>query len=330
MLGPSFLGCSGHLYKAARQRVGKEMTVFHQHGIWTMGSVASTLWRRSRNGPLVIAPHGALEPWSIRRSRWKKRIAKMLYEEGNLRECACFHAVSEFEVASIKSLGYASPIALMPNCVPSSWVSAPGDGVRFRLDHNLPPDSPLMFFLGRITPKKGLLLLIEALTHVRNYLKDWILVIGGPDEFGHEHEVRKMVSAHGLDRHVRFVGPLFGQCRLDAFAAVQVFVLPSYSEGSPLALLEALGRGVPVITTDQVWCPPVQAANSGWVSTTTPSSLGEILSRVLVTPQDQLRSAGERGRAAIVRDYTWEHAANRCIQLYGWLTGDQLKPEFVV
>ena len=79
-------------------------------------------------------------------------------------------------------------------------------------------------------------------------------MIAGPDEFGHTAELQARIERVGLGDLVRFVGPVYGEDRRDAFAAAEFFVLPSHSEGAPMAALEALGAGVPVLTTRGAPC----------------------------------------------------------------------------
>ena len=69
--------------------------VIHQHGIWTGVSAATRSWRVRRHGVSVIAPHGSLNAWALRRSRWKKALALAVYERSNLRNASCLHALSQ-------------------------------------------------------------------------------------------------------------------------------------------------------------------------------------------------------------------------------------------
>jgi poly(glycerol-phosphate) alpha-glucosyltransferase len=131
-----------------------ELDVVHVHGLWMHPSVAAKGWGR-QGKPYLISPHGMLDPWAVRNSSWKKRIAGLLYENAHLRGAACIHALCESEYASIRAYGLNNPVAVIPNGVdlPDSdtTLSAPEWAA------SLPADSKVLFFLSRLHPKKGLI-----------------------------------------------------------------------------------------------------------------------------------------------------------------------------
>jgi glycosyltransferase involved in cell wall biosynthesis len=86
----------------------------------------------------------------------------------------------------------------------------------------------IALFLGRIHPKKGLPMLIEAWARVRP--DGWHLQIAGPDEAGHKAEVQNAAFAAGLSQVVFFVGPIEGEKKESAFSNADLFVLPTHSE----------------------------------------------------------------------------------------------------
>ncbi|MEM4204151.1 MAG: glycosyltransferase, partial [Candidatus Methanomethylicaceae archaeon] len=237
--GPGRLAYSPAMERAASHSSEKGFHVVHQHGIWTGISRVATRLRAYSGVPVVIAPHGSLTPWALSRSRLKKRIALALYERENLREASCLHAVAETEVGEIRAFGLTNPVAVIPNAVADTWRHSTGSAERFRERFRLPADRRIMLFLSRITPKKGIPMLLEAMYQARSALADWMLVIAGADEFGHLAQVEALVAQLNLDEMVRFVGPLLDQPKRDAFAAAELFVLPSHSEGAPLVIPEA-------------------------------------------------------------------------------------------
>ena len=71
----------------------------------------------------MISPRGMLDPWALRNSAWKKRLAGRLYENRNLRSAACVHALCESEYESIRAYGLTNPVAIIPN-----GIDLPADG----------------------------------------------------------------------------------------------------------------------------------------------------------------------------------------------------------
>jgi glycosyltransferase involved in cell wall biosynthesis len=328
IVGPMRLGLSPAMERAAIQN-GSRFSVLHQHGIWTACSRASNLWRERYQYPVVIAPHGSLDDWALRKSRSRKWLAARAYECKNLRSAACLHATAHSEIAHFRDYGLTNPIALIPNGVTQQWLESSGDAARFREQHRLSPDKRVLLFLSRVTPKKGLPLLLNAMASIKDRLADWLLVIAGPDEFGHLSELHAQTQTLGLADLVRFTGALHGQERRDAFASAEAFILPTYSEGAPMAVLEALGMGLPVLTTHGTHWEDLVHYDCGWWVEVSEAALREALLELIEYSPDVLHRMGEKGKALIQREYTWATAAARCIELYNWLLQQGERPDFV-
>ena len=112
-----------------------------------------------------------------------------------------------------------------------------------------------MLYLGRVTPLKGLPMLIRALARIRSQLDNGFWSLRVPKSLIMRQRWSR--SAQGTEDAAMgsIVGPLYGQQKRDAFAAASLFVLPSYSEAFSLVVVEALGAGVPVLTTKGVPWP---------------------------------------------------------------------------
>jgi len=279
--------------------------VVHQHGIWTSASLVTRRFRRLHHLPTVIAPHGALAKWALQKSRWKKRVALAAYERENLQQASCLHAMSDAEVRDFRDCGLSGPIALIPNGVSQRLFDSVGSGVRFRKEFGVSDHRRIVLFLSRITPKKGLLLLLEAMHRVHERFPNVILVVAGPNEFGHLRAVKSQVTHLELDGIVCFTGPLFDQAKRDAFAASDVFVLPSYSEGSPMVVLECLAAGVPVITTHGTTRSDLRAWECGWWVEISPDAIARALAEALTLSEYQLAKMGHRGREMVESSYLW-------------------------
>jgi glycosyltransferase involved in cell wall biosynthesis len=326
----AFPGYTPDMEKAARHAPPSSRPgVIHQHGIWSGLSRVTREWRSRHKAATVVAAHGALQPWALGKSGWKKRVALWAYERENLRAASCLHACGENEISDYREFKLKNPIALLPNAISACWVESTGDGAAFRSAHRLPAGARLMLYLARITPKKGLPMLLEAMEQLRAKLGPWVLVIGGPDEFGHRREIEAQVRARHLDPYVTFAGPLYGQNKRDAFSAVELFVLPTHSEGSPVAVLEALGAGVPVLTTKGApWCDLVRHG-CGWWADISPDSIYDALDEAIGWPAGELAAAGQRGRDLVKSNYNWVEIASRTIRLYAWIDGEGPRPDFV-
>jgi glycosyltransferase involved in cell wall biosynthesis len=328
-LGPHFLAYAPRLEKLASGTEGQVVSILHQHGIWTALSRVTARWHSAHNRPTVIAAHGSLDAWALRRSRLKKRLAWLLYEGRNLRTAASLHATSEAELRNFRDFGLRNPVAVIRNGITEAWIESTGDGSRFRLRHSISEDRRLLLFLSRITPKKGLPLLLDALAGVRRKLRDWLLIIVGVDEFGHRQQLMSQADALGIAGEVRFMGPLYGQEKRDAMAACELLVLPTHSEGSPMIVLDALGAGVPVLTTQGTPWEDLLRYECGWWVAISTAALGEALLDIAGRSKDELRAMGARGKDLVRSRYSWGASARQTLMLYEWLLGRADAPDFV-
>lgn len=229
--GPRAVGYAPALLPAL---AAADPEVTHTAGLWMYPSFANHCWARQAHRPYLISPHGMLDAWALRNSAWKKNLAARLFERSHLEGAACLHALCASEAESIRAYGLKNPICVLPNGVdlpgaqthqPPVWAG------RF------PAHRRVLLFLGRLHPKKGLMNLLQAWTAVP--AGSWQIVVAGWDQGGHQQELQSFVHAHGLGDAVTFVGPLHGAAKADAFAAAHGFILPSFSEGLPMTVLEA-------------------------------------------------------------------------------------------
>lgn len=329
--GPASIAFSPAAERWARSPEAAGFPVLHQHGIWQAFSRVTVRWRERLRRPTVVAPHGSLDRAVLSYSQWKKAFAKLAYEGRNLAGASCLHATAAGELRQLRELGFRNPVAVLPNGVPEAWLSSQGDAARFRAAHGLPADARILLYISRIHRKKGLLTLVEAFARNRRPLDGWVLVAAGPGyDPAYLAAVEALIAEQGLSPRVRLVGELRGPARRDALAAAELMALPSISENFGLVVAEALGVGVPVITTrGAVAWEALEAERCGWWADPDLASLENALLSAARLSEAELAGMGARGRALILRDYRWAPIARRTLELYSWLAGDAARPDFV-
>src|ERR1039458_8651482 len=203
IIGPASFGFSPELRSALIAYVGSG-SMIHVHGLWMYPGVLGRQLARRFGAKRIVSPHGMLEPWALQNSRWKKRLAAWLFENRNLRTVDCLHALCQPEADSIRAYGLKNPIAVIPNGVDiSAFQNPPGRGL---LEARFPAlrGRRWILFLSRIHPKKGLSHLLRAWAGVNGERgvrsPEWMLVIAGPDELGHEAEMKRLARDLGLER----------------------------------------------------------------------------------------------------------------------------------
>src|SRR4029079_2986426 len=132
--------------------------------------------------------------------RWKKDLAWWAYQRNDLARARSHHATAELEAENVKRLRLGVPVCVVPNGVDAPEACRKRE---YRQNHR-----KVALFLGRIHPKKGLPMLIEAWGRVRP--DGWVLQIAGPDEYGHRKDVEKAVLAADLGDTVSFDGLIEG------------------------------------------------------------------------------------------------------------------------
>lgn len=312
--GPAALG-----YSPSFERIltSKRFDIIHQHGIWQAFSSAVAAARDKSGVPVMISAHGMLDPWAVRHSAWKKRIASALYERANLKGSACLHALNSSEAEAMREYGLKNPIAILPNGtdVPSGVVR-PGKLKWW-------PSGRVLLFLGRLHPKKGIAELIEAFALFRlkrlATLEQWTLVIAGWDDGGHQAAMEALVQKRGLSDYVIFPGPLFHAAKDAAFANSNAFILPSFSEGLPMAVLEAWSWGLPAFITEACNLPEGFAAKAAIQIDTDVGNIANALAHGLSLPSTQLREMGIRGRTLVADRFLWTRICEQHIETYRWM-----------
>lgn len=327
--GPHQIGYSPAMERAV-DMIGATFDVWYQHSIWMANSRATTRWHEKYERPTVVAVAGTLEDYALKRSTWRKRLATVAYERRNLTEASCLHATSVSEVESIRRFGLGQKVAMIPLGVPDIWISSHGDGTHFRERFGIDKEKRMCLFLSRIHPKKGLPLLLQSSAEIRHELAEWVLVIGGADEDAHMRTLQTLVRELDLESIVRFVGPLFGADKRNAFAAADLFVLPTYSENFGIVVAEALGAGVPVITTRGAPWEVLEQTNCGWWTEISVCAIRDALLQAIRLPRADLARMGAAGKVLVAGHYTWKIVAERLLHLYHWLLGNTDRPDFVV
>lgn len=181
------------------------------------------------------------------------------------------------------------------------------------------PAAPLkLIYIGRLAPRKGLLESIEALRLARSRGVAARLVVAGSGP--EEARLREHVRESGLTRDVSFVGPAYGEAKARLLAQADVLLLPSYSEGLPYALLEAMAAGVVPVVTPVGAVPEVvtEREHGVFVEPRDADAIARVLAWLAVDRAMVLRmSAACRRRAAAV--YSLERLASDFSALYASL-----------
>ena len=290
--------------------------IAHIHALFSPVSSAAATIARYQNLPYILRPLGTLDPADLQKKRQLKRIYGLLWERPNLAGAAAVHFTSSIERDISERFGAKTNDLVIPLGVQfDSCLPEPGQ-TRDRL--GIAPDRPLILFMSRIDPKKGLDLLIPALERLLEEGIDFHFVLAGanPQDPNYENQIQQQVEKSKLGDRTAITGFVEGDLKLGLLQDADLFVLPSYYENFGIAVAEAMFAGTPVVISDRVhiW-QEVQLAEAGWVSN---CSVDNLISTIKLALQDpkQLQHRGLNARKLATDKYSWSAIAKEAIDVY--------------
>jgi glycosyltransferase involved in cell wall biosynthesis len=304
--------------RRAFRKLVSESAGVHIHGLWQMSTSTAVQAARAFRKPYIISAHGMLESWALANKALKKKIYAALFERANLQSAGCLHALTEAEARDYRRFGLKNPIAVIPNGVEVPAYASPDAFLeKFPELRN----RRLILFLGRLHFKKGLDILAEAWARVSRDWPEAHLVLAGPNFEGTQAQIEERLARLAIRDRVTFTGMLVGDLKWSALAAAQCFVLPSYSEGLSVSVLEAMGFGVPVVVTEQCNLPCVGTCGCGWVIRPTIGQLTSALADFLRSSASRRTSLGKNGQRVVAQTYRWPAIGQEMTAVYRWLNG---------
>jgi glycosyltransferase involved in cell wall biosynthesis len=240
---------SWELYRFLQKHI-HEYDIVHCHGLFHFGSIAPFLVKNTV--PKAITIHGVLDHWALQHGYWKKKIFSWVLQKRMLALARLVHVFNDDELNDVALyLGHKHPnTVVVPNGIDLSEFAVLPPRHSFRDKHKIDSNTPLVLFMGRLNIKKGLDLLLPAFQQVIKN-NDAVLILAGPDD-GYKTQTEAFIKENKLEKNIKMVGMLVGEDKKAALAAADVFVLPSYSEGFSIAVLEAMAAGVACLVSDRV------------------------------------------------------------------------------
>jgi glycosyltransferase involved in cell wall biosynthesis len=301
------------------KRHAADFDLGHLHGCHHLpGALAARALVRAGK-PYVLQPNGTAP--RIERRRWAKALFDRTLGRGVLERAARVVAVSGAEAASLAAMGVAGErLSTIPNPIDAAeFRTSPQRGL-FRRRVGIESE-PLVVFLGRITPRKRVDLLVEAFARLD--CPGALLVVAGHDG-GALEAARRCAARTGVASRVGFPGLLTGSERLAALADADVVVYPSHDEVFGLVAAEAILCGTPVVVADDSGCGELVRAVGGG-RTARSGDLDDLVRRMrqALLDGDAIRAELPLARSRLLRDYSADSVALRTLELYASLAGER-------
>jgi glycosyltransferase involved in cell wall biosynthesis len=315
MVGPAWGPLSWHpsISKVLSEMM-QEVDVVHVHGAfeeiqYRAGRVSHQLHR-----PYVFTPTNALTAAACSRRATKKKVYINLRLRRVLQQAACIHASTESERDGMAWLNLRPPIIVESNGIElEDFAKLPALGSFIKNFPSLQGKN-IVLFLGRLSPEKGLELLLSAFAKTIASIDAAnrpALVLAGPDAAGYQSKLESIIQSLSLQSHVVFTGMLSGAERCKALVDAEVTVLPSFTENFGLVVAESVAAGTPVIVTEGVGLSAlVRKAGVGSVVRYDIDALAAEL-RLWLTDKSKRYFAQAAIDQFEIKRFSWEHIAAR-------------------
>jgi glycosyltransferase involved in cell wall biosynthesis len=327
-LGPSTLhySFSPRLIPWLRENRSQYDTVI-VNGIWQFHSYGTWRALHGSSTPYVLFTHGMLDPW-FKKQYPLKHFKKWMYwpwaEYRVLRDARAVLFTSEEE----RVLARSSFWLYRCNEVVVSYGTAKPKGnpelemKEFFSRYPQLRDKKLVLSMGRIHPKKGFDLLIEAFAKVLGPNPQWHLVIAGPDQVGWQKELTHRAEQLGVASRITWTGMTAGSLKWGAFRAAEVFVLPSHQENFGVVVAEALAVGLPPLISNKVniW-REIEADGAGMVGEDTLQGTCNLLEAYLEKSNDEVQAMRQRACKCFEKRFEVDQAALKLQGLLKRFTG---------
>ena len=298
----------------------RQFDLAHIHALFSPVTTLAATIARYHNLPYIIRPCGMLDPADLQKKKRLKQIYSRLLERPNLAGAAAIHFTSKQEAKISERFGLGDT-AKMP--VPQDFL--PQDlviplGVRAGLFSQRLRESqvPIVLFMSRIEPKKGLNLLIPALESVLASGIEFQFVLAGsnPQDADYETKIKEQIQNSNLAKYTTITGFVSGNIKNELLTNADLFVLPSYYENFGIAVAEAMAAGVPVAISDRIHISEdIRQAEAGWVGPLEVDAIANSIKSALLDPQERQRR-GLNGKEYAKKYYSWEAIAQQTIDAY--------------
>jgi glycosyltransferase involved in cell wall biosynthesis len=293
----------------------RQFDLAHIHALFSPVTTLAATIARWHHLPYIIRPCGMLDPADLQKKKQLKQIYGRLLERPNLAGAAAIHFTSKQEAQISERFGLGST-GILP--VPQDLVIPLGVTAGF-LTQRLPQSEvPIILFMSRIEPKKGLDLLIPALENILESGIEFHFILAGsnPQDADYETKIQVQIQNSSLAKYTTITGFVSGDLKIELLTKADLFVLTSYYENFGIAVAEAMAAGKPVVISDRIHISEdIQQAEAGWVGPLEVSAIAFLIKSALLNPEERKRR-GLNAKAYAEKYYNWEAIAQQTINAY--------------
>jgi glycosyltransferase involved in cell wall biosynthesis len=310
------------LDRSARHQLGegvRRADIVHLHTLWHPINIVVRRECARYRRPYVLMPHGMLDPVSLSMKRWRKALYLRAMESRTIAAAKrlIYTTAEEARLAANKNLPLPKGVVI-PLGADAPLGNSAALASQFVARFPQARGRRQLLFLGRLHEKKGLDRIVNILPSIVQAKPEVLLAVVGSGAPGYETTIRNAIAAQGLQDNVLMTGRLDGFLKWGAYAAAELFLLPSRQENFAITVAEAMQMGVPVVISRAVntW-PYVKESGAGLVLEEEGIEAA-LLQAVLALLQDEAvrTRMGQSGREFARRNLTWAGAAAQLMNCY--------------
>lgn len=290
-----------------------EYDLVHVHAIFSYASTLAMAIARIRKVPYINMPHGMLCKWSLQQSKFRKQTYLNVIERSNLLHTQSLFFTTQQEQEEFNLLDLNIPNFILPHGVQIPTL-IPYAQAQLRELLQIPTHFPILLFMSRIHPKKGLEYLIESLGKLKEY--NFALVIAGSGEPDYVNQIQDLLVTQGISDRAHLVGFIEGEIKNLYLQGADLFTLTSHSENFGIAVMESLVAGTPVLITDGVAIAPmVKEQAIGYVTKLEINAIVTALENFFQNFDNDLFSR-LKTQQIIAENYSWQSISAQLVTIY--------------
>ena len=297
----------------------KNADIVHIHGLYRFPQTFSSWYARKIGKPYIISPHGSLDPvvYNNKDRYFLRSLYQKIFELKNINKATKIHFTAFEEKSLTNNLIPSSKGVIIPNGINTEeYENLPSEGFfksRFNIDDNLFK----ILFLGRITWKKGLDILISSIKIIKENIPNVVLLVVGPDNEGYKIKLLKIIKELNLSKQIKFIGLVDREDVKKSFVDSDIFVLPSYSENFGLTIVESMACSFPVIISYNVNIyNEIEENNLGYVINCTASEIANSIFNYYQKTVSDKNKIKRHIREYSINNYGWDKCVDKFIRLY--------------
>ena len=290
----------------------RRFDLVHFYGLYDLLGPAVSYFCRSHGVPYVIEPMGMYRP--IDRGFQLKRIWHCVLGTNYWNHAAQIIATSQMEQQELLADGVPTEkLVVRNNGIDRKTFNSLLPRGAFRRKWGIGSAEPVVLFLGRLIPRKGADILIDAFAE--SCPKSGRLVIAGPEgEPGYHAVLSKRAQEAGIKSRVIFTGPLYDDAKMEVLADSDIFVLPSRYENFANSAAEAMACGIPVIVTETCGIGSLVEGRAGLIISPEQKPLAAAIGKLIA--DDGMYKKFQEGCRTVAAELGWDRLSEQMEEYY--------------